>query len=260
MMNKTEKVLKAMFLEDTGAHICDSGGAYGRNHEKNQKRDLAGEPPVKMEASIFTFRVKGKPPSTPEVELEFRYNTYQWLLGRLEFAEDLDAQLQAFLDSRPNDAHYTGMREFAEDLDGEALVQVNTYNHESLLDQTLQFITLRDQEQTVVFLQVHGGCDVRGGYTRPRAFIATDEESMHCDAEGGMQAQGDDGFVSWWFTDDGGNIWQSQLDQDLVVLGDFPATTDPSLRGKAYVYVDEATRKAFCPITGGELTPMDPLV
>ena len=54
--------------------------------------------------------------------------------------------------------------------DGEPLTE-NTYNSESFLSQVLQYSYGTCEEFGDVFLvQVHGGADVRGGYTSPRAF------------------------------------------------------------------------------------------
>lgn len=43
----------------------------------------------------------------------------------------------------------------------------NTYNGDCDLDQTLQFDTLKVGPAFYIMLQIHCGCDVRGGYTRP---------------------------------------------------------------------------------------------
>jgi len=53
---------------------------------------------------------------------------------------------------------------------------INTYNYENLLSQVLQFILLEGKDDTYIILQVHGGCDVRGGYTKPRVFRVIDED------------------------------------------------------------------------------------
>jgi hypothetical protein len=47
---------------------------------------------------------------------------------------------------------------------------INTYNDECSLSQTLQFIYAEVDGEEFVLLQVHGGCDVRGGYTAPKVF------------------------------------------------------------------------------------------
>jgi len=39
--NDTADILAGMFTENTGRHMLDSGGAYGRNWEHNQGRTTA---------------------------------------------------------------------------------------------------------------------------------------------------------------------------------------------------------------------------
>src|SRR3954453_2997548 len=53
--------------------------------------------------------------------------------------------------------------------DGNAITY-NTYNGEDCLSQTLQFTYFEHEDSAYVLLQIHGGADVRGGYTAPRAF------------------------------------------------------------------------------------------
>lgn len=40
------ELLTAMFKENTGRDLCDSGGIYGRNWQRNQDRDSSKNPPV----------------------------------------------------------------------------------------------------------------------------------------------------------------------------------------------------------------------
>jgi hypothetical protein len=47
---------------------------------------------------------------------------------------------------------------------------INTYNGEDALDQTLLYTLFSGDAGDFVALQIHGGCDVRGGYTKPRIF------------------------------------------------------------------------------------------
>jgi hypothetical protein len=50
----------------------------------------------------------------------------------------------------------------------------NTYNWENLLSQVLQYVQIDADDETYLILQIHNGCDVRGGYTAPRIFKVTD--------------------------------------------------------------------------------------
>ena len=53
----------------------------------------------------------------------------------------------------------------------------NTYNWENLLSQGLQFLTFYDEnEDMYIILQIHNGCDIRGGYTKPRFFKVLEED------------------------------------------------------------------------------------
>ncbi|MEM4036040.1 MAG: hypothetical protein QXU97_05480 [Fervidicoccaceae archaeon] len=78
------------------------------------------------------------------------------------------------------------MQEFADEVLGEkygyeVLGHWNTYNFEcNLLSQVLQGITFKVGDDYYVMLQVHNGCDVRGGYTKPRFFkLAVDEYDFY---------------------------------------------------------------------------------
>lgn len=52
---------------------------------------------------------------------------------------------------------------------------VNTYNGEDMLTQVLQYVAFSVEGERVVLLQVHQGCDVRGGYPKPRYMEQTGE-------------------------------------------------------------------------------------
>jgi len=53
----------------------------------------------------------------------------------------------------------------------ERVREVNTYNGESMLSQVLQYTSLyHPDEGYYILLQIHGGCDVRGGYTDAKLF------------------------------------------------------------------------------------------
>ena len=159
---ETQTVLLEMFQENTGKHLLDSGGAYGRNWERNQKKDLFEEPMIDAQYGDVTV------------------SAIRWLEDRVTFDPDMDAKYQAFVSERADTGHLDDMMSFAESLEGTGLygdgdpMTVNTYNHECVLSQTLQFVYFEHDHTSYVILQVHGGCDVRGGYTAPRVF-ETDE-------------------------------------------------------------------------------------
>jgi hypothetical protein len=56
----------------------------------------------------------------------------------------------------------------------------NSYNDEyCLLDQTIQVTFFCIADRAYVALQIHGGCDVRGGYTKPAIFEGGVDELLN---------------------------------------------------------------------------------
>jgi hypothetical protein len=168
MVTETQKVLAAMLTENTGRHMLDSGGAYGRHWERNG--GLTAEDFAKRPVATWVWRGE-------YVVLD----VFHWLSERVEYAEELDAELERFAEERPDDGWLAIAEEFAEQRWPESSrTTVNTYNSEDSLSQTLQYVHVNydssyDGEEYVL-LQIHGGCDVRGGYTRPRVFAVTGDE------------------------------------------------------------------------------------
>ena len=55
----------------------------------------------------------------------------------------------------------------------------NTYNGDSDLSQVLQGSYLEINDEEYIMLQIHGGCDVRGGYTNARLFKHNIDEAEY---------------------------------------------------------------------------------
>lgn len=184
---ETAETIAGMLKENTGAHFLDSGGAYGRHHQRNQGRDFESEPECTLTCRWGY--------------LEVTHNLYHWLNERLTLSEH-DEVFQRFIDGTgQEDTHYlrageewakliTETRErcdergrdypaWAEDEptgiygEGEPFTH-NTYNGEDLLSQVIQFFYAGGW----IALSVHGGCDPRGGYTRPHLFTIDDPEGV----------------------------------------------------------------------------------
>lgn len=159
----TAEVLAEMFTENTGRHFLDSGGAYGRNWERNQGKTADHW----MKAPSATIHDEGT---------DYAYvtiNTFRWLESRLDYAHDMQARFDAFAEA--SDAPWlVDMEDFAEKMhDGfgyDEVQSVNTYNYDSLLDEVLQWTEFTYEDERYVLLQYHGGCDVRGGYTAPKVY------------------------------------------------------------------------------------------
>lgn len=166
MTMTTEEAIAEMFTESTGAHMLDSGGAYGRSWERNQSgAEAAG-------SAVEYFK------SRPEVEFrfhddEFDYLTidgFHWLTKNVEYDPELQARFEAYA-AESDEPWLVDMEEFMEAENDRDSRIVNTYNFDTPLNETFQWVEWRDEYgDTLVLLSYHGGCDVRGGYTKPRAF------------------------------------------------------------------------------------------
>lgn len=185
----TECVLKAMFCESTGSHFLDSGGAYGRGWEKAQAvKDLDW-----MNFPYINKEIWQR--SDGSYELCLTKNTYQFLCDKLEYDIEMDKIFHKFCEQeiRNSDSYYSNMDDFVKhpDLwetecevdDYQNMGGYNTYNGDSCLDKTLQWnifaIHNGKQEGYYMILQIHNGCDVRGGYSTPHVFTY-DEDEFWC--------------------------------------------------------------------------------
>jgi hypothetical protein len=129
------------------------------------------------------------------------------------------------------------METFADSI-GVECETINTYNGESMLDQVMQYVyfTCPDTDEQIVLVSVHGGCDVRGGYAKPHAFV--NENTMEYGTDGFHYAHGDNVRFSVegedGYPDDADSLYElSGIDKDT------PVTTNPELKGKGYLYLAE---------------------
>lgn len=163
----TAEVLAAMFTENTGTHFLDSGGAYGRAWQRNQGKtveDFAAAPSV--------------------TEADHKYgcysiNMFQWLLANLTYDPIMQRRFE-LVTLGSDDPHLVDAETFAEKMHegsgywGSKPHTFNSYNGETLLDGTIQGVLFDRGGDHYIALQIHGGCDVRGGYTAPKMFQIED--------------------------------------------------------------------------------------
>jgi len=175
----TEQVIFDMLTENTGRHMLDSGGAYGRNWERNQGKtldDFMNAPGTIVERNCYG--------GTPEISITI--DVFHFLRACLDYEPTLDALFDEYEQSEPDEGGgwlplMEGFPTWLAENHGDEwgcdpdTMTVNTYNGEDAVSQTLQYTMFSmDGSEACwgeyVLLQIHGGCDVRGGYTRPRAF------------------------------------------------------------------------------------------
>lgn len=180
---KTEEIIVDMLTENTGVHMLDSGSAYGRHWEENKKY---GEEVEKWKERPETrVDIDAKHETIMVTSDIFHYLRYH--VERTEKASELEKKFYEYAeqDRFERESWCQIMRE----LFGSNSI-TNTYNHETHLGQTLQYAMISEEEaekflneesiaegfkpdlydMRYIILQIHNGCDVRGGYTKPRVF------------------------------------------------------------------------------------------
>lgn len=152
-ISQTAEIIAGMLTENTGRHMLDSGGDSGRHWQLNQG----------LTAADFI--------AMPYQTLEdgATISVFHWLNERVSYAPELDSQFQTFSAASEN-SYYEDIAEFLQVIGAEITGECNTYNYDSALSQTLQFTEFNLNGDTYALLQIHGGADVRGGYTKPRVF------------------------------------------------------------------------------------------
>jgi hypothetical protein len=164
MFDKLQQTIFSMLTENTGRSFLDSGGAYGRHWERNQSRTIesfANEERVSWHGDYWLISV-----------FHYLCEKLGWCDLCEEFsneclpAEDWDSDMAYGLSSKGQEwLESHGFRVSDE------FSTFNTYNWQSSFSQELQGTFLKHEDGgRYLLLQIHGGCDIRGGYTDARLF------------------------------------------------------------------------------------------
>ena len=162
--NRTSEVVLRMLQENTGSHICDSGGAYGRHWQRNAektRKHFEAAP----KASIHFGVEKAKDGRQTLALWDRNVSLYHWMIDNLKYDQEIQGQFLDF--SRGKDMYdLQAMEEFAcEHYPGPnaEVSPINTYNYTDDFDlsQTLQWMPLYESKGEyypfALLLQVHGG-------------------------------------------------------------------------------------------------------
>ena len=169
---KTETIIKNMLTENTGAHMLDSGGAYGRNYDRNKKRNFKKEPTATIE---FDAEKDG------DFSINVTKSLYHFLVEGLSYDAKMQAVFNKFVKARPKDDSWFELVEafpkYLESMGHEVKLNgtENTYNYDNFLDQVIQYTDVEVDGAEYIVLQTHNGCDVRGGYSAPKIFKREEE-------------------------------------------------------------------------------------
>lgn len=165
---RTEQVIYEMLTENTGRHILDSGGDSGRAWQRNQVKtleDFRDEARVHFDARYYDATL----------------STFHHLTEKLTYSEEWTEELNDYAAKR-DDYWLEIMESFPQSMGWKLVFTDNSYNHESILSQVIQYCVYYTGEEYLVALQIHGGADVRGGYTRPRIFSMDEEYALVMEA------------------------------------------------------------------------------
>jgi hypothetical protein len=164
-----------MLTENTGRHLLDSGGTYGRHWERNQGKTIG--------------KFMREPDEFYSWDGKYLYRTvsvFHYLsgLGLDDVCRQFNRKNKREGNWDADDVYGVGEKTWAwlkENHEVDVDRTWNTYNGDSDLSQVLQGANLKIDGDDYVLIQVHGGCDVRGGYTDAMLF--------KCDYDGMINEQ-----------------------------------------------------------------------
>lgn len=162
-------IIARLLREDTGRHFLDSGGAYGRHHERNA---------IKTDEELvgWDFRLEVR-----QTHFEVSRNVANYLYEGFDFDREHTKRMMAFSRTKKfrEEDWSDCLKAYIESIDGCILNNKsgNTCNYQTLLTQNVHYvgIDLPDRCGDYYAVRVHQGCDLRGGYGEFVIAEATDE-------------------------------------------------------------------------------------
>lgn len=166
-----ERVIAKMLTENTGTHMLDSGGAYGRNWQRNTGKKIGD---FRREKSVTWDKATG-----------YTINLFHYLAKDLRIDPVCESFNKCFVPAKDWDGgeleEVYGVSkagvEWLKEKGFQFKRTFNSYNGDSALSQVIQGTWLEWPDSPYsgdrgyyLLLQIHGGCDVRGGYTDARLF------------------------------------------------------------------------------------------
>jgi hypothetical protein len=161
------KALTKLCRQNTGSHMCDSGSAYGYHYQRAIPKEL-----ITIDVDFDRNTVSAT------------INTPVWLPEVL----DVDNRSQRILNNLnrkfPEDSWDDLIDKLSDKLDLKVRLTENTYNGENDLSQNILYTVLSNSDDwyydddAVIIVRSHNGCDVRGGYSNPICCKASSEDTF----------------------------------------------------------------------------------
>ena len=212
-----QETIAQMLTENTGTHFLDSGGSNGRAWQQNAGKvvaDFQAQPSATAEIYVREWQGKLVAEVLPCV------NIFHLLTGGALELDDLCHEFNAMPVAEWG-GDYNGVSlEGSEWLEARGFAMCkesrggwNTYNWNAAHSQVMQGneLTLEGEygEEKYLLLQIHGGADVRGGYTDARLFKLADHADFYnvVSEDCGFSDGRGEISISWhgeWINSDGG--------------------------------------------------------
>lgn len=221
-MDAVKKLVYELLTANTGAHPADSGGAYGRHWERNAKKsieDFEAEPQAVLELTKFH---DGTWDAYPRISLYHH-------LARILQLDDLCNEFNALpVDDWDSDDYYgvsAAGEQWLKDKGFEPLGDTfNSYNGDSCLSQVIQGETFNLDGDYYCLLQIHGGCDVRGGYTDAKLFKLEEEYQLYDESCSFKLGEEDSDWVDYrsgdWTSYEGEYLSVDAITEKLQPIGE----------------------------------------
>lgn len=241
-LNPVHNELAKMLTENTGRAMCDSGDHYGRNWQRNAEKtikDFMAEPSVTLEVPEKVCNLS---------DISYTISLFHFLKNQLEL-DDLCKEFNR-RNKRAEDMNAENLTGTGEKVEvwlkkhHEVKVHYceNSYNRESNLSQVIQYTGVTIDGEGYIVLQIHGGCDVRGGYTYGRLFkvvnetcfeqplLESEDVMVNVEKPDGIQLRCSNSY----------NGYHIALDDDGIVLPELQ--TEMDLGRVAYTMLNDETR------------------
>ena len=212
-MTETESVLYDMLVEDCGVAMMDSGGDGGRSWQRNRHvKDFRLLSPINYEYETWTHK-----DGTEGNWFTISRLLFHHLNDHLTYDREETKKLEKWI--KKNDKYtnsVSDVEEYIEQVygtDEDGYYSDNTYNSEHLLSQDFQYVSYGNQ----IFISIHGGADIRGGYSNYKVFTQDDQDMLFLDATS-CNMRCECGSV---YSDDGGYHWYND-DYGMETKDGFP--------------------------------------
>jgi len=239
--------------QNTGTHILDSGGAYGRHWERpaevesepglriervgeyfpidaipaDQLARLRADDPMERDISgVPSIFVPGDWDAKPGdfVGIEARVSTPHFLDAMLTPDRDLQREFDLFDGEQLSSARYEDiLKAFCEERGIDMKSGGYTYNDENDFTQDFVYAMCEDEDDDIIVIRSHNGCDARGGFSSPFFARWANRHAADYFWHWGIAFNDEDGNDCWAYEvfgivgEDGELEFRSRKEPDVVV-------------------------------------------